>query len=50
LIHTADYEGCPNVVIEAMAYTRAVIATDAGDIPYLVEHGKTALWCLVAMT
>jgi len=41
LIHTADAEGCPNVVMEAMACGRAVIATDAGDIPYLVDNGKT---------
>jgi glycosyltransferase involved in cell wall biosynthesis len=41
LIHTADDEGCPNVVMEAMACGRAVVATDAGDIPYLVEDGKT---------
>jgi glycosyltransferase involved in cell wall biosynthesis len=41
LIHTADEEGCPNVVMEAMACGRAVIATDAGDVPYLVEDGKT---------
>jgi glycosyltransferase involved in cell wall biosynthesis len=41
LIHTADEEGCPNVVMEAMACGRAVIATDAGDVPSLVEDGKT---------
>ena len=41
LIHTSDSEGCPNVVIEAMASGRAVVATDAGDIPSLVEDGKT---------
>jgi glycosyltransferase involved in cell wall biosynthesis len=41
LIHTADEEGCPNVVMEAMACGRAVIATDAGDVPRLVEDGKT---------
>ena len=41
LIHTADYEGCPNVVMEAMACGRAVVATDAGDVPLLVEDGKT---------
>jgi glycosyltransferase involved in cell wall biosynthesis len=41
LIHTADHEGCPNVVMEAMACGRAVIGTDAGDIPVLVEDGKT---------
>jgi glycosyltransferase involved in cell wall biosynthesis len=41
LVHTADGEGCPNVVMEAMACGRAVVATDAGDVPFLVEDGKT---------
>ena len=41
LIHTADAEGCPNVVMEAMVSGRAVVATDAGDVPCLVEDGKT---------
>ncbi len=41
LVHTAQDEGCPNVVLEAMACGRAVVGTDAGDIPYLVEDGKT---------
>jgi glycosyltransferase involved in cell wall biosynthesis len=41
LIHTSDREGCPNAILEAMACGRAVVATDAGDIPYLVEDGKT---------
>jgi glycosyltransferase involved in cell wall biosynthesis len=41
LVHTADEEGCPNVVMEAMACGRAVLATDSGDIPLLVEDGKT---------
>jgi glycosyltransferase involved in cell wall biosynthesis len=41
LVHTSDSEGCPNVVMEAMACGRAVIATDAGDVPSLVEDGKT---------
>jgi glycosyltransferase involved in cell wall biosynthesis len=41
LAHTSDFEGCPNVVMEAMACGRAVVATDAGDIPSLVEDGKT---------
>ena len=41
LVHTSDSEGCPNVVMEAMAAGRAVVATDVGDIPHLVEDGKT---------
>jgi glycosyltransferase involved in cell wall biosynthesis len=41
LVHTSDSEGSPNAVIEAMACGRAVVATDAGDIPYIVDDGKT---------
>ena len=41
LVHTSDSEGYPNVVMEAMACRRAVVATDAGDVPFLVEDGKT---------
>lgn len=40
LVHTADEEGCPNVVMEAMACGRAVVATDAGDVPFLIEDGR----------
>ena len=41
LAHTSETEGCPNVVMEAMACGIPVVAMDAGDIPYLVEEGKT---------
>jgi glycosyltransferase involved in cell wall biosynthesis len=41
LVHTSETEGCPNVVVEAMACGRAIVATDAGDIPSLIQDGKT---------
>jgi len=41
LAHTSDVEGCPNVVMEAMACGRAVVATSVGDVPSLVEDGIT---------
>ena len=41
LVHTSESEGCPNVVMEAMACGLPVVAMEAGDIPYLVDHGRT---------
>jgi glycosyltransferase involved in cell wall biosynthesis len=41
LAHTSQSEGCPNVVMEAMASGRPVVATNAGDIPSLVDDGET---------
>lgn len=36
-------EGCPNVVIEALACDRAVVASDVGGIPELVNHANGVL-------
>lgn len=41
LVLASDHEGCPNVVMEAMACGRAVVATDAGEVRYLVQEGVT---------
>jgi len=41
LVHTSESEGCPNVVMEAMACGVPVVAMEAGDIPYLVDEGRT---------
>jgi glycosyltransferase involved in cell wall biosynthesis len=41
LLHVAEEEGCSNVVMEAMACGRPVVAMDAGDIPFLVDDGMT---------
>lgn len=36
-------EGTPNVVIEAMASGRAVVATNVGGLPEIVEQGKNGI-------
>ena len=41
LVHTSDIEGCPNGVMEAMASGRAMVAIDAGDVPFIVDDGRT---------
>lgn len=41
LVHASDSEGCPNAVMEAMACGRPVVAMNTGDIPFLVEDGKS---------
>jgi glycosyltransferase involved in cell wall biosynthesis len=36
-------EGCPNVVLEAIAAGVPVIATSAGGVPEILRHGQSAL-------
>ncbi len=48
LVLSSVREGFPNVVLEAMASRRPVIATPVGDVPNLIEDGKTGILVPVA--
>src|SRR5256885_1959449 len=43
LVLSSWHEGMPNVVMEAMAARRPVVATNVGGVPELVEDGVTGL-------
>lgn len=43
LVHPSHEEGFSNVVLEAMAAGKAVVATAVGGIPEAVVHGETGL-------
>jgi len=42
-VQSADYEGTPNAVLEAMAFEVPVVATDAGGTRELIRHGEDGL-------
>lgn len=43
MINPSLVDNMPNSVLEALASGVPVVSTDVGGVPYMVEHGKTAL-------
>ena len=40
LVHASRYEGCPNVLMEAMSCGLPVLTSNAGDSALIVDHGE----------
>jgi glycosyltransferase involved in cell wall biosynthesis len=43
MLNPARVDNMPNSVLEAMACALPVISTNVGGVPFIVEHGRTAL-------
>jgi glycosyltransferase involved in cell wall biosynthesis len=43
LLNPSTVDNMPNSILEALASGVPVVSTDVGGIPFLVEHGRTAL-------
>ncbi|MGZ8317785.1 MAG: glycosyltransferase family 4 protein [Telluria sp.] len=43
MLNPTTVDNMPNSVLEALASGSVVVSTDVGGVPYLVEHGNTAL-------
>lgn len=43
VVNPADVEGLPVSVLEALALSKPVVATEVGGVPSVIEHGKSGL-------
>jgi len=44
LLLTSDFEGTPNVVLEAMSSGLPVVASNVGDVPEIIADGETGFY------